>query len=285
MPELPEVETIRLGLEPYVLGRSIEKAEVLHPRVTRRSPSGLTPVVGKTIHSVARRGKYLWMLTEDSALIAHLGMSGQFRIGNRSHPHLRASFLLDDGTVLGFVDQRTFGHLLPDELVPTADGGPGGFGSNEPFIPRTVSHIGRDVLDPLVDFTALARRVKAKNTEIKRVLLDQSVAAGIGNIYADEALWLARTHPRRNTARMSIDAIVAVYQAAKHVMTEAVRVGGTSFDKLYVNVNGESGYFDRSLHVYGRTGSVCDRDDGGIIVREPFMGRSSHYCPRCQRRR
>lgn len=285
MPELPEVETIRRGLESYVLGRRIEDAAVLHPRAARRSPAGLAPVVGKTIQSVVRRGKYLWMLTEDNALIAHLGMSGQFRIGYGSHPHLRAMLMLDDGTELGFVDQRTFGHLLPDELEATPDGGPGGFGSDLGFIPRTVAHIGRDLLDPMLDLTALARRVKAKNTEIKRVLLDQSLASGIGNIYADEALWLARTHPRRNTARMSLGAIVAVYQAAQQVMSDAVSVGGTSFDKLYVNVNGESGYFDRSLHVYGRSGLACDRDDGGIITREPFMGRSSHFCPRCQRRR
>lgn len=284
MPELPEVETIRLGLEPFVVGRTIERAEAFHPRVARRSPAGLDPVIGQTITGVARRGKYMWLLTEDMAIIAHLGMSGQFRVGETDHPHLRASFFLDDGQRIDFVDQRTFGHLLPDTLVPTHDAGPGGFGAADAVVPSTVAHIGRDLLDPLFDVRATAKRVKKKSTQIKRAMLDQAIASGIGNIYADEALWEARTNGMRDTSKMSLAKIAEVYEAARGVMERAVDVGGTSFDKLYVNVNGESGYFDRSLNVYGRTGEACPRC-GGLIAREPFMGRSSHYCTVCQRRK
>lgn len=284
MPELPEVETIRLGLEPFVVGRTIERAEAYHPRVARRSPAGLDPVIGQTITGVARRGKYMWLLTNDMAIIAHLGMSGQFRIGETDHPHLRASLVLDDGTRVDFVDQRTFGHLLPDALVATDDGGPGGHGAPDQVVPETVAHIGRDLLDPMFDIRATARRVKAKSTQIKRALLDQSIASGIGNIYADEALWQARTNGMRLTSGMSLAKITEVYTAAREVMERAVEVGGTSFDKLYVNVNGESGYFAHSLNAYGRTGQPCPRC-GTAIKKVPFAGRSSHFCPKCQRLR
>lgn len=283
MPELPEVETIRLGLEPYVLGRTITDVELLNPRAARRSPAGLDPLPGQKIIGTARRGKYMWLLTGDMAIIAHLGMSGQFRVGGAENPHRRASLFLDDGVRLDFVDQRTFGHLLPDQLVPTDDGGPGGHGAPDPFVPATVAHIGRDLLDPLFDAKAIARKVKAKRTQIKRALLDQSIASGVGNIYADEALFLAKTNGMRVTSRMSIAKIEEVYLAAREVMNRAVEVGGTSFDALYVNVNGESGYFDRSLNVYGRSGKPCPRCSA-IIVKIPFMGRSSHYCPTCQKR-
>lgn len=283
MPELPEVETIRRGLEPVVLGRTIEAVDVAHPRAVRKAPAGLAPVVGREIHAVVRRGKYLWFLLDDQALIAHLGMSGQFRVGGENFRHRRASLHLDDGTRLDFVDQRTFGHLQPDGLVETNDDAVGGLGSDSHLIPRSVAHIGRDLLDPALNMRALARRVKAKNSEIKRVLLDQSVASGIGNIYADEALWEARVNGRRPASRMSLAKIAELYDAARAIMARATEVGGTSFDELYVNVNGESGYFDRSLNAYGRAGEPCYRC-GTTLVKNTFMNRSSHYCPKCQAR-
>ncbi|MFY9263567.1 MAG: bifunctional DNA-formamidopyrimidine glycosylase/DNA-(apurinic or apyrimidinic site) lyase [Actinomycetaceae bacterium] len=282
MPELPEVETIRLGLEPYVVGRTIIDAKAYHPRVARKSPAGLDPLIGQEIYGLARRGKYMWFLLSDMALVAHLGMSGQFRIGLENHPHRRAALFLDDGTRIDFIDQRTFGHLLPDQLVDTTDGGPGGYGVNDAVIPQSVAHIGRDLLDPLFDVKKVARILKTKSTEIKRALLDQRVASGIGNIYADEALWQARTHGKRDTSRMSITKITEVYEAAQDVMHRAVDVGGTSFDELYVNVKGESGYFERSLNVYGKTGLPCPRCSRPIR-RISFMGRSSHICSHCQR--
>ena len=283
MPELPEVETIRLGLLPFVTGRQIEGVEVLHPRAVRRADAGLDPVVGKTIRGVARRGKYMWFDLGDLALVAHLGMSGQFRVGGAENPHRRASLLLDGGARLDFVDQRTFGHLLPEDLVDTDDGLPGGLGTEASLVPKAVAHIGRDLLDPAVDLRRIAKRVKAKDTEVKRALLDQTVASGVGNIYADEALFAAQVNGKRATGAMSERKIAEVYEAARDVMERAVAVGGTSFDELYVGVDGSSGYFERSLNVYGRQGTPCPRC-GTILTKEPFMGRSSHYCPRCQSR-
>lgn len=284
MPELPEVETIRIGLEPIVVGRTVTDLRVLNPRAVRRASEGLEPLRGATIDSVVRRGKYMWFDAGDISLVAHLGMSGQFRVGGGQNPHLRAYLLLDDGVRLDFIDQRTFGHLMPDEFTKTPDGAPGGWGSTSPRVPRSIAHIGRDLLDPAFDIETVVRTVKAKNTEIKRVLLDQSIASGIGNIYADEALFLARVHPRRLTNRMSLGKIRDVYLAAADVMRRAVAVGGTSFDELYVNVNGASGYFERSLNVYGRDGLPCVVC-GAAIKREIFMNRSSHFCPACQRAR
>ncbi|ADH92793.1 bifunctional DNA-formamidopyrimidine glycosylase/DNA-(apurinic or apyrimidinic site) lyase [Arcanobacterium haemolyticum] len=282
MPELPEVETVRAGLVPHVVGKTIERADLLHSRVARMSEFGLEPVVGATISAVVRRGKYLWMVTEAGALVAHLGMSGQFRINSNSK-HLRARIHFTDGTALDFVDQRTFGHLHPDRLVATGDGGPGGMGSDLALIPQSAAHIGRDLLDPHCDIYSVARQVKRGRTEIKRVMLNQNIASGIGNIYADEALWEARVHPKKITSAMTLTQIRDVYEAARDVMAAALAVGGTSFDSLYVNVNGESGYFDRSLNVYGKTGCACERC-GTQIERLVFMNRSSHVCPACQRR-
>ncbi|WP_216380089.1 bifunctional DNA-formamidopyrimidine glycosylase/DNA-(apurinic or apyrimidinic site) lyase [Arcanobacterium phocae] len=282
MPELPEVETIRQGLLPYVLDKTVKSVHVLHPRVARMSPVGLDPLVGQTFVSVARRGKYLWLNTEVGALVAHLGMSGQFRINSPS-PHVRATLDFTDGSSVDFVDQRTFGHLYPDTLLPTSDGGSGGHGSKLAMVPASVAHIARDLLDPLCDLPAVAKRVKSGRTEIKRALLNQSIASGIGNIYADEALWEAKTHPQKKTSAMTQRNIEYVYARAREVMERALAVGGTSFDALYVNVNGESGYFDRSLNAYGKTGLPCRRC-GTSIQRIVFMNRSSHLCPACQRR-
>ncbi|MEW6921649.1 bifunctional DNA-formamidopyrimidine glycosylase/DNA-(apurinic or apyrimidinic site) lyase [Trueperella pyogenes] len=284
MPELPEVETIRIGLEPIVVGATVEEVEVLNGRAIRRASAGLAPILGARFEAVARRGKYLWFDAGDVALVAHLGMSGQFRVGGSENPHRRASLFFAGGPRLDFVDQRTFGHLLPDAFVPTPDGQLAGWGSLAARIPHSVAHIGRDPLDPAFDLETVIRRVRSKHTEIKRVLLDQSVASGIGNIYADEALFLAGVHPRRLTDRMSLAKIRAVYLAAIDVMTSAIEAGGTSFDSMYVNVNGTSGYFERSLRVYGRADLPC-YVCGTPIKREPFMGRSSHFCPTCQKPR
>ncbi len=196
--------------------------------------------------------------------------------------HLRVELDLDDGAQLWFVDQRTFGHLLVAELVPTTDGGPGGHGSPLPALPQPAVHIARDPLDPTLDLAELARRLRRKRTEVKRALLDQSLVSGIGNIYADEALWRARLHPRRATDRLTQGAALEVVAAAADVMREALAAGGTSFDALYVDVEGASGYFARSLDAYGRAGEPCRRC-GALMRREAFMGRSSTFCPRCQR--
>ncbi|WP_019815808.1 bifunctional DNA-formamidopyrimidine glycosylase/DNA-(apurinic or apyrimidinic site) lyase [Saccharomonospora saliphila] len=280
MPELPEVEVVRAGLEQHVAGRVITAVEVLHPRAVRRHEPGVSDFVGRllgtTVTAVRRRGKYLWFdLGEDAALLAHLGMSGQMLMrtpGSPDEKHLRVRIsFADHGPELRFVDQRTFGGLQPADLVE-ADG---------TRVPSTIAHIARDPMDPAFDAAASARALRRRRTEIKRALLDQTLVSGVGNIYADEALWRVRLHGSRPTDRLTARQAREVLAAAADVMAEALTAGGTSFDALYVNVNGESGYFDRSLDVYGREGEPCRRC-GSPLVREPFMNRSSYSCPRCQ---
>ena len=282
MPELPEVETVRRGLAEHVVGRTITHAEVLHPRAIRRHIPGAidfaSRLAGRTIQSCDRRGKYLWAeLDSHEALLAHLGMSGQMLIrpeGVEDEIHLRVRLrFADKGPELRFVDQRTFGGLSLEELTEV-DG---------TTVPVPVAHIGRDPLDPRFDAAAAIRAIRRRRTEIKRALLDQNVISGIGNIYADEALWRAKLHGTRPTDRLSAAKVGELLSAATEVMCEALAVGGTSFDALYVNVNGESGYFDRALAVYGQEGMPCTRC-GRPIRREPFMNRSSYSCPRCQPR-
>ncbi len=279
MPELPEVEVVRRGLDRWVTGRIIADAEVLHARAVRRHEGSLSEdLIGEQIRCVSRRGKYLWMPLSgsDAALVAHLGMSGQLLMQPGLTPdeaHLRVRFTFTDrGPELRFVDQRTFGGLMVAPLVP--DGASG-------QLPGIISHIARDPLDPAFDEEAFETRLRARDTEIKRALLDQSLISGIGNIYADEALWRAGLHGRCRTGLLDGSRVQDLITHVRAVMIEALAQGGTSFDSLYVNVNGESGYFDRSLDAYGQEGEPCSRC-GTLIERERFMNRSSAFCPRCQ---
>ncbi|ORX08442.1 bifunctional DNA-formamidopyrimidine glycosylase/DNA-(apurinic or apyrimidinic site) lyase [Mycolicibacillus trivialis] len=280
MPELPEVEVVRRGLAAHAVGRTITAVRVHHPRAVRRheaGPADLTArLLGTAITGTGRRGKYLWLTLDepDTALVVHLGMSGQMLVGPAPNTaHLRIATLLDDGTALNFVDQRTFGGWQLADLVDV-DGD---------VVPAPVAHLARDPLDDRFDPAAAVAVLRRKHSEIKRQLLDQTVVSGIGNIYADEALWRARVNGARRADALTRPALTAVLAAAAEVMGEALAAGGTSFDALYVNVNGESGYFDRSLDVYGREGLGCRRC-GAVIRREKFMNRSSFYCPRCQPR-
>lgn len=279
MPELPEVEVVRRGLAEHVSGRTVSGVDVLHDRAVRRQDGPLEiALIGRTVQCVSRRGKYLWLPLDDgTALVAHLGMSGQLLLQPGDVPdekHLRVRIRFsDDGRELRFVDQRTFGGLMTTELVPDDASG---------RIPADIAHIARDPLDPLFDDAAFIERMRAKDTEIKRALLDQSLISGIGNIYADESLWRARLHGRRAAGGISRAKATELLAHARDVMTDALAQGGTSFDALYVNVNGESGYFDRSLDAYGQEGEPCHRCGAGIR-REHFMNRSSFFCPRCQR--
>jgi formamidopyrimidine-DNA glycosylase len=276
VPELPEVETVRRGLAAVVTGRRVEHVTVLHSRPVRRHLAGpddfAASLTGRTFTEPARRGKYLWLpFADGDALLAHLGMSGQFRVDAPAAPlvaNTRVLVDLDDGAQLRFVDQRMFGGLSLS---------PGGAA-----LPAEVAHIGRDPFDPDFDLRTVSRRLRARRTGIKRALLDQQVVSGIGNIYADEALWLARTHYARGTWSLSAAKAAEVLTAAATVMGRALEAGGTSFDALYVDVNGSSGYFDRALAVYGQEGRPCPRC-GTPVRREPFMNRSSFRCPRCQR--
>ncbi|MEO7070614.1 MAG: bifunctional DNA-formamidopyrimidine glycosylase/DNA-(apurinic or apyrimidinic site) lyase [Nostocoides sp.] len=281
MPELPEVEVVRRGLAGHVVGRTVCALELFGHRVARRHVAGSADlsarVAGTRIEGARRRGKYLWLVLDDLAgdrlgLIIHLGMSGQMLVVEPSTPdpqHLHARFTFtDDGPELRFIDQRTFGGMALADL----DGAD---------LPTTIAHIAPDPFEPAYDQAAVVRRIKAKSSAIKRILLDQTVVSGVGNIYADEALWRAGVHGERPASTLTGPAIGRLLDHARDVMVAALGEGGTSFDALYVNVNGESGYFDRSLHAYGQEGRPCDRC-GTPIRRVHFMNRSSFFCPHCQ---
>ncbi|MFV2100411.1 bifunctional DNA-formamidopyrimidine glycosylase/DNA-(apurinic or apyrimidinic site) lyase [Micromonospora sp. LOL_024] len=278
MPELPEVETVRQGLARWVTGRRISSVEVRHPRAVRRHlPGGahFTDVLtGRTVLDVRRRGKYLWLpLDSGDAVVGHLGMSGQLLLQQAVAPeeaHLRVRFrFADDGPELRFVDQRTFGGLSVSEGGGT--------------VPAEIAHIARDPLDDEFSDAEFVTALRRRRTEVKRALLDQSLISGVGNIYADEALWRAGLHGTRPTDALTGPAVRRLLAHVRDVLGEAITAGGTSFDALYVNVNGESGYFDRALNAYGREGQPCRRC-GTPIRREAFMNRSSYSCPRCQPR-
>jgi formamidopyrimidine-DNA glycosylase len=282
VPELPEVEVVRDGLARWVTGRTVDDVEVLHPRAIRRHVPGAADfaarIAGRTVEAAERRGKYLWLpLDSGEALTAHLGMSGQLLVEGADAPdekHLRVRLTFaDGGRELRFVDQRTFGGLAVDSLVE----------SGGTVVPTTVAHIARDPLDPAFDDAAFVAGLRARRTGLKRALLDQTLVSGIGNIYADEALWRAQLHYARPTETLTRPAALLLLGHVRDVLTEALAQGGTSFDSLYIDVNGQSGYFDRSLNAYGRTDEPCARC-GTPIRRDAFMNRSSFTCPRCQPR-
>jgi len=341
MPELPEVETVRAGLERHVLGRTIATAAVLNPRAVRRDPTGpagfTAAMTGRTFTRAERRGKYMWFAMQylpggqptgmggsrppsppapdvgadgpdrknrdlvrpastddgsadecDEALLVHLGMSGQLLVGEPDRPlssHVRARFTFaDGGDDLRFTDQRTFGHLMVAPLVPAITSLPGESDrAGVDLVPEPISHIAPDPLEPAFDPAAFAARLARRKTGIKRALLDQSLISGIGNIYADEALWRAKLHWARPTETLRRAEVSRLLEAVTDVLSEALKAGGTSFDAQYVNVNGESGYFDVSLNAYGRQGEPCARC-GAPIRRDAFMNRSAFSCPRCQPR-
>jgi formamidopyrimidine-DNA glycosylase len=276
MPELPEVETVRRGLTALVQGYRIDQAMDLHPRAVKpESIAPLANLAGAKITGFNRRGKFLWFeLNRPYVLVAHLGMSGQFLINQKDRPgakHVRAQFNLKRGLrsrELIFNDQRTFGWLSIEETVQG--------------IPTSARHIAADPFDSTFDKNAAIKSFAKRNIRIKTALLNQEIMSGVGNIYADEALWRAKIHPETSTADLSTKKIARVIDYATEVMREAIVQGGTSFDDLYINVNGQSGFFEQSLAAYGQTNQPCPRC-GTPIKRITFGARSSHFCPRCQR--
>lgn len=306
MPELPEVEVVRAGLAPAVTGASILGVAVLDQRALTRHRGDAVDfeaaMTGRNIRGAARRGKFLWLplgpviaeagsgnTAAEQALVGHLGMSGQLLLrppGALPERHERVRIDLshpEHGELsVVFADQRTFGSLAIDTQIPTSDAAPGGFGLPDPLVPTQVAHIARDPLDPAFDEDAFRRSLSRKASAIKRVLLDQTTISGIGNIYADEALWAARIHPETPASALSTRAARRLMTEVRAVLERALAEGGTSFDAQYVNVNGQAGYFAHSLHAYGRAGQPCDRC-GRPVIRVSFMNRSSHYCTRCQR--
>lgn len=272
MPELPEVETVRRGIAPYVAGTQVAQVELLHPRVNRgqTDPSLAERLPGCTIVDVNRRGKYLWLELDGTAprdperdvVFIHLGMSGQLRTGNVDSPHVRLRLRLTNGTCVSFIDQRTFGYW---RLAPLS----------------AIDHIAPDPLSEDFDGAAAARAIRRRRSPVKSVLLNQEVISGIGNIYADEALWAARIHPKKKASALRQRDALRLIDAARAITVAAVERGGTSFDSLYVNVNGESGKFSDQLNAYGRAGKPCRRC-GALLLGTVVAGRSTVYCEKCQ---
>lgn len=268
-------------------------------------------LVGAVLGAPVRRGKFLWVSTlpavvlgvvartknprpsvipGPTALLAHLGMSGQMLLRSHEAPddrHVRVRIWLEHPSNaalrLDFADQRLFGSLALDALLPTTDGRAAGFGSEAALLPGQAAHIARDPLDPAFDDANFVATIRKRTSGVKRALLDQRLLSGVGNIYADEALWRARLHPETAGASLSARKAAELLSRVREVFAQALIEGGTSFDEQYVNVNGEAGYFAHSLNAYGRGGEPCPRC-GGPIKRVPFGGRSSHFCPRCQRK-
>ncbi|TDU03993.1 DNA-(apurinic or apyrimidinic site) lyase [Streptomyces sp. 846.5] len=274
---------VRRGLEQWVSGRTVSSVTVLHPRAVRRHTAGAedfaAQLAGRTLGPAQRRGKYLWlpMPGTGSSLIGHLGMSGQLLIQPEAAPaetHLRVRIRFDDAvdTELRFVDQRTFGGLAVEDADP----------SDPEAAPLSLAHIARDPMDPRFDDNAFLAALRRRSSGVKRALLDQTLISGVGNIYADEALWRAKLHYERPADTLSRAQAALLLASARDVMGAALAVGGTSFDSLYVNVNGESGYFARTLDAYGRENEPCNRC-ATPMRRAAWMNRSSYFCPRCQR--
>jgi formamidopyrimidine-DNA glycosylase len=299
VPELPEVEVVRHGLQPAVTDARIAAVEVLDERSLKRhdgpAEDFIERLTGARLLGAVRRGKFLWLPLEAAdgdpaeALVTHLGMSGQVLLRDpaaEAAPLTRIRFALEHPTHgpvrVDFVDQRIFGSMAVDALLPTRDGAAAGYGLPLASIPSQVAHIARDPLDPAFDERAFLRRLTGKRTTVKRALLDQTLVSGIGNIYADEALWAARVHYDQPTETLSTRKARELLEEVRVVLRRALEEGGTSFDAQYVNVNGASGYFSHSLRAYGQQGRPCPRC-GRPIVREQFMNRGSHFCRRCQR--
>ncbi|KZX21498.1 bifunctional DNA-formamidopyrimidine glycosylase/DNA-(apurinic or apyrimidinic site) lyase [Rathayibacter tanaceti] len=300
MPELPEVEVVRAGLAPAVTGSIVTGVDIVDERSLKRHvhPHPFERLlVGRRLRGAVRRGKFLWLPAgDDEALLVHLGMSGQVLLRAADAPLGRLTRIRiaienpDHGELaLHFVDQRIFGSMAVDALLPTSDGAPGGFAGDDASagewlrtVPSQVAHIARDPLDPFFDLSAVVAVLGRRNSGIKRALLDQTLVSGIGNIYADESLWAAELHPERPSSSLGEARIRRLFAEVRSVLERALAEGGTSFDAQYVNVNGASGYFSHSLNAYGQAGRPCPRC-GEVIVRVPFMNRSSHFCPRCQR--
>lgn len=286
MPELPEVETISRGLARYVQGQTVTLVQVWHPRAVRRQPGGesafIQALTGGELTQLRRRGKFMWFeMPGDQALVIHLGMSGQLHVfasgedvPRRGHEHAR--LVMGDVAVVSFVDQRTFGHLQVVPLVADPWGG-------AYRVPESLVHIAPDPLEEAFDANRVVATWRRSGAPIKAGLLNQSVVSGIGNIYADEALHRSGVHGARRGRNLRVWEAHLLLDSAAEVMRRAITQGGTSFDALYVDVEGQPGYFRHSLNAYGRAGQPCV-DCGQLLQTVVVAGRSHVYCSLCQPR-
>lgn len=273
MPELPEVETVRRRLAPVLEGATIARAEILDPRLTRPVPPALVAdaLVGERVASVDRRGKYLLCRLESGkTLVVHLRMTGSLRHAAAGElpgdAYRRATLALDTGAELGYRDVRRFGTWeLLDE------------GHLRPYL---AARLGPEPLAPSFTAARLAWILEGRRAPIKTVLLDQRRIAGIGNIYADEALWRARIHPRRPAGGLDSAVVRRLHRAVRAALRRGIELQGSTL-RDYAIPNGASGTMQHELHVYGRLGEPCDRC-GRPIERTVVGGRGTWFCTRCQ---
>jgi formamidopyrimidine-DNA glycosylase len=271
MPELPEVETTRRGIAPAVEGRRIAALVVREPRLRWPVPPKLAgEIAGQSVSGVRRRAKYLLIDLERGSLILHLGMSGSVRVVPGDTPlvdHDHIDIQLDSGLLLRFNDPRRFGSLLWTDADPLA----------HPLLRR----LAPEPLDATFDGEYLYRASRGRRVAIKQLLMNSQVVVGVGNIYASEALFRARVHPRRAAGRLSRARLKRLARAIKSVLTTAIRVGGTTL-RDYVGADGNPGYFRQRLYVYERAGRPCRVCH--TPIRQITQGqRSTYFCPRCQR--
>lgn len=278
MPELPEVEVTRQGIEPALAGARIRRVEVRRPRMARRQPNPVDigkRLEGRRVECVGRHGKFLMIDVEDDlTLVIHLGMSGRLSVAAPDAPeapHTNVLIETQAGTQVRMVDPRTFGFIAvytPEELAVSP-----------------LAHLGPDALTALPRSPALARRMSGRSLPIKSLLLDQRFVAGLGNIYADEVLFRARVDGLRPAGSLDRAEVAAVRNAIPPVLRAGLRHGGTSLNDLaYLLPDGRAGDYLRRLQVYGREGLPCRRCRTPII-RRVIGGRSSFSCPTCQERR
>ncbi len=271
MPELPEVETTRQGIAPWLVGRRIERLIVRERRLRWPVPRGLPArVAGAEIRAVSRRAKYLLIATDAGTLIWHLGMSGSLRVLDAASPpfaHDHVDLVLDSGRCLRFNDPRRFGCLLFTAAAPERH--------------ALLARLAAEPLSDEFDGDGLWRRARGRRASIKSFIMDSRMVVGVGNIYASEALFRAGIRPGLAAGRVSRARMAALVAAIRDVLTEAIVAGGTTL-RDYVNAEGMPGYFSRRLYVYERAGRPCRR------CRTPVRqytqgGRSTYWCPRCQR--
>ncbi len=262
MPELPEVETVVRTLRPAIIGRRILNAEFTQLRVLIGSPHKTSKALsGRRIQSIERHGKFISIRLDKGFLVVHLGMTGKLLVNAEKSKWTHAIFTLDEG-VLQYDDQRQFGRIeYGDEL------------------PGRVAALGPEPLE--VSFEDFRERVKSRKSAIKAVLLNQAVVRGVGNIYADEALFRAGVHPKKPAASLSKDRMRRLYDAMREVLAEAIASRGSSISN-YVDAEGRKGSFQQSHRVYQRTGEPCVKC-GTKIKRILVAQRGTHFCPKCQK--
>jgi len=271
MPELPEVETARRGIEPHLLGQRIERLIVREHRLRLPVPSDLVGLLkGCVIKGVGRRGKYLLIRVTSGMVILHLGMSGSLRIVPRERPparHDHVDLVLSSGIALRLTDPRRFGLLA--------------WTTEDPLIHPLLAHLGPEPLDSTWDGAVLWRAAKGRRVAIKGLIMDARRVVGVGNIYANEALFMAGIHPARAAGRIALARYDELARAVKEVLSQAIEQGGTTL-RDFVAEDGRPGYFSHSLKVYGRSGLSC-LACGGAIREIRQLGRATYYCPGCQR--